>query len=476
VTNFIGREQDLNTIRRELDVPQPSLVIVYGRRRIGKSTLLQHASKGRAAVYFQATRLEEALNLAALKGDIAQALGADPELDDISDWLGLFHHLARRAEKQPGLVVVLDEFPYLTDGNPALPSVIQKFWDSGAPKRGHLKLVLCGSTISQMEELLSERNPLYGRRTLSLEMKAMPLREASEFLPDWQPVDRIIAYSIFGGVPYYLSLCDPTRPLAANVERLFLAKSAPLQEEPDFLLQSELRETRRYSSIVAAIASGATKPSDIIGRVPGLKDGAQLFPYMDRLMHMGIVQRARSLDANENSRDSRYFVSDPLFRFWHIFVRPNLSALSRGFGRDVWQRRIVPNLPTYMGLAFEEVCREHVRSYAQERLGVPASEVGSIWGKDFEIDVAGVLLDGAVFFGECKWENAFVGESIRDSVLKSAARTSYGADAGVRHTLLFAKKGFAEGLRRLAQIDGSIHLFNLDDLVHAPKSGTAQRR
>jgi uncharacterized protein len=130
------------------------------------------------------------------------------------------------------------------DGNHALPSIIQKFWDSGAPKRGSLKLVLCGSLISQMEELLAERNPLYGRRTLSLEMKSMPLPEAVGFFPDWDPVDQIVAYSIFGGVPYYLGLCDPAQPIAANVQKLFLAPAAPLQEEPEFLLQSELRETR----------------------------------------------------------------------------------------------------------------------------------------------------------------------------------------------------------------------------------------
>lgn len=469
---FIGRRRDLAVLRGELDAPGPSLMVVYGRRRIGKSTLLQEASKSRPTVYFQATRLEESLNIADFKSDIVQALGADAELDGIGDWLGILHHLARRAEMHRGLVVILDEFPYLVDGNRALPSIIQKFWDSGAPKRGALKLVLCGSMIAQMEEFLSERNPLYGRRTLSLDVKSMPLREASEFLQGWNPIDQVVGYSIFGGIPYYLGLCDPTQPLAANVERLFLAPSAPLQEEPDFLLQSELREMRRYSSIVAAIADGATKPSEIVGRVPGLKDGAQLFPYLDRLMRMRIVERARSLDADEHSRDSRYAVADPLFRFWHLFVRPNLSALSRGFGADVWTRTVRPHLPAYMGLAFEEVCREHVRDHAQERLGVPAGVVGRIWGKDFDIDVAGRLLDGSSFFGECKWENALVGESLKEALAASIARTTYGADGRTKHMLFFSRKGFAEGLRRLAQLDAGIHLIGMEELVHAGTGGT----
>jgi AAA+ ATPase superfamily predicted ATPase len=468
MTGFIGRERDLAMLRGEFDIDHASLIIVYGRRRIGKSTLLQEGSKGRPAVYFQATRLEETLNVAALKSEVAQALGPDPELDAIADWLGLLHYVARRAQDYPRLIVVLDEFPYLADGNPALPSVIQKFWDSGAPARGQLKLVLCGSIIAQMEELLSERNPLYGRRTLAMELKSMPLRESVGFLPGWSPVDQIIAYSIFGGVPYYLGLCDPRLALTPNIERLFLAPSAPLQEEPDFLLQSELRETRRYSSVVAAIAGGATKPSEIVGRVPALKDASQSFPYIEKLMRMRIIDRARPLDADEHSRDSRYTVSDPLFRFWHIFVRPNLSALSRGFGKDVWERRILPRLPDYMGLAFEEICREYVRGHAQERLGVPAGEVGRVWGKDFEIDIVGRLLDGATIFGECKWEDALVGESVRNALLASIARTAYAADARARHTLFFSRKGFTRGLRRMAEVDGSVHLYGLDELVLAP--------
>ena len=338
MSNFIGRERDLAVIRKELDATRPSLMIIYGRRRIGKSTLLQEASKGRPAIYFQATRLEEPLNIAAFKNDIGQALGPDAELDGISDWLGVLHHLARRAQKHRGLLVVLDEFPYLADGNPALPSVIQKFWDSGAPKDGALKLVLCGSMISQMEELLAERNPLYGRRTLSLEIKSMLLRECSEFLPGWDPVDLIVAHSIFGGVPFYLSLCNSAQPLAANIERMFLAPGAQLQEEPDFLLQSELREMRRYSSIIAAIANGATKPSEIIGRVAGLKNSAQLFPYMDKLMHMRIVERARSLDADEHSRDFPLRGSGPSFQILAYFRAPQpIRDITRTRSRSVDQ-------------------------------------------------------------------------------------------------------------------------------------------
>jgi uncharacterized protein len=465
---FIGRSQDLEILRREFGTTRASLVILYGRRRIGKSTLIQEASIGRPSIYFQATLVDESLNLNAFKTEVARALGSDPVLEGVGDWLSIFHHLAKQAEEKRGLIVALDEFPYLVDGNPALPSILQKFWDSRAAEKGALKIVLCGSVISQMEELLAERNPLFGRKTLARELPPMPLREAAAFVPLWEPAEQIMAYSIFGGIPYYLSLCEPAQSLAENVERLFLATSAPLQEESDFLLRSEMSEPRRYSSIVAAIADGANKQSEIVGRVPGFKDATQVSPYLARLLRMRIVERARSIDADEHARNWRYTVQDPLFRFWHRFVRPNLSPLSLGFGSDIWKRTIQPQLNDYMGPAFETICRDHMRSYAQERFGVPAEEIGCIWGKDFDIDIAGRLLDKSAVFGECKWENTIIGETIRTRLLEAVGRTQYASDARVKHTVFFARKGFSPDLKQSAALDSSIQLIEMEELVLAP--------
>ena len=179
---FVGRERELADLDREFRLARASLAIVYGRRRVGKSTLLQHAAELHGKfVYFQATKVDESLNLAAFKSEIARTIGADPLLDGIGDWSGVLHYLARAAETHRGLVVIIDEFPYLLDGRDTLTSVIQKFWDSKAAERGNLKVVLCGSLIAHMESLLSERNPLYGRRTFSLSLEPMSLREAESW-------------------------------------------------------------------------------------------------------------------------------------------------------------------------------------------------------------------------------------------------------------------------------------------------------
>lgn len=469
MTEFIGRKQDLAVLEREFDARRASLIILYGRRRIGKSTLIQQASLNRQAIYFQATLVDDSLNLAAFKEEISRSLGGDPVLDGISDWLGILHYVAKRAEQSKGLILALDEFPYLVGGNPALPSIVQKFWDSKVAESGALKIVLCGSLIAQMEELLAERNPLFGRKTLAREILPMSLREASEFVPHWDPVDQISLFSILGGIPYYLGMCDPSRSLAENIQRLFLAPSAPLQEEPEFLLRSEVNEPRRYASVTAAIADGATKPSEIIARVPGLNEASQLSPYLTRLQQMRVITRERSLDADERTRNLRYSLQDPLFRFWHRFVRPNLGALVRGFGADVWIRSIRPHLNDYMGPAFETAARDHLRDHAQERFGVPASEIGRLWGNDFEIDIAGRLLDGSTVFGECKWENTIVGESIRKRLEERIARTRYAEEAHTRHLVFFSRKGFSDALRKAAEIDAGIQLIDLEELVGTPE-------
>ena len=466
--NFIGRDLDLAVLRREFENDRAALVILYGRRRIGKSTLLQKAVASRNAIYFQATLVDDALNLAALKGEISAVLGEDPVLDGISDWLGVLHYVAGRAEEHRGLVLSLDEFPYLVGGNPALPSIMQKFWDTKAAEKGALKIALCGSLISQMEDLLAERNPLYGRKTLVREILPLPLREAAAFVPDWEPADQIALFSVLGGIPYYLSLCDPSASLKENIERLFLDPSAMLQNEPEFLLRSEVNEPRRYASVAAAIADGATKPSEIVSRVPGLREVAQVGPYLVRLQQMRIIGRERSLDADEHSRNHKYSLQDPIFRFWHKFVRPNLGALGRGFGADVWARKIQPYFNDYMGWGFETVSREHLRDHARERFGEPASEIGRVWGNDFEIDVAGRLFDNSAIFGECKWENTMVGESVRKRLEECISKTRYADDALAKHHVFFARKGFSDELQKAAALDSSIQLIGLSELVRAP--------
>jgi len=462
---FIGRTQELSRLRKEFSLTRPSLLVVYGRRRIGKSALLREAAKDRPHVLYQATRVTPALNLEGFKAEIGRSLGADSLLGGLGDWLGVLTYLARRAEEMPGLIVVLDEFPYLTDGDQALPSIIQKFWDAVVADEGKLNLVLCGSMIAQMEDLLAERNPLYGRQTLSLEIKPLPLRDAAGFFPEYPAEDRILAYAIFGGIPLYLKLCDSSASLKDNVTDLLLADTGTLVDEPNVLLQSELRETQRYASILAAIADGCTKLGEISGRVRDIKDSVSLSPYIKRLERMRLVRSVHSLDADPKSRDTRYFVDDPLLAFWHRFVRPNMSSVMQGFGPEIWRHQVMPRLDEYMGGAFEEICRGHARRHAQEAFPAPAMEIGQIWGADYDIDVAGRLLDGSMLYGECKWRRGAVGADVLTTLIERAGRTRYGRGVEDRHFVLYARTDFTAGVQERAKEDDRISLLTPDAML-----------
>jgi AAA+ ATPase superfamily predicted ATPase len=461
---FVGRSQELGRLREEFAANRPSLLVIYGRRRVGKSALLREATKTVPHVLYQATRVTATLNLDALKTEIARSLGQDDVLRSLGDWLGVLTYLARKAEDIPGLVVMLDEFPYLTDVDPSLPSIIQKFWDSGAPATGRLNLVLCGSLIAHMEDLLAERNPLYGRKTLAMDVAPLPVRDAAQFFPGYSAEDRLLAYGIFGGIPFYLQLCDPDVSVAQNVVKLLLANSGALIDEPTVLLQSELRDIQRYASVLAAIADGCTKLGEISGRVGEAGGSTKLSPYMERLERMRLVSAVRSMDAEPKSRDRRYFIADPMTAFWHRFVRPNLSSVTQGFGEEVWRFQVAPQLDGFMGRAFEEICRQHASRYSQERLPAPAREVGQVWGADYDIDVVGQLLDGSMLYGECKWRRGEIGEGVLDTLVERAGRIAYGRGVDQRHFVLYARAGFTPGVIKRAA-DDTIVLHTPDTIL-----------
>jgi AAA+ ATPase superfamily predicted ATPase len=242
-------------------------------------------------------------------------------------------------------------------------------------------------------------------------------------------------------------------------------------------LQSELREVSRYASILAAIADGCTKHGDIIGRVKEINDSKALSPYLEKLERMRLVRIVRSMDAAPKERDRRYFIADPLIAFWHRFVRPNLSSVAQGFGRDVWKLQIAPHLDEFMGGAFEEICREHARRSSQESFAAPAQEIGSIWHADFDIDVAGRLLDGSMIYGECKWWKDPVGENVLDQLVERASLTSYGRDNPKRQYILYSRAGFTSGLQKRANSQEGIVLHTPQSMLRgAEKSGRKRKR
>jgi uncharacterized protein len=463
---FFGRERELQALDRELNRRRPSVVIVLGRRRVGKSRLLVEATRSRPTIYYQATRIAGSMSLLLFKAEIARVIGDSALLESLSDWLGVFLFLEQVAETEVrGLTVVLDEFPYLCDTDPALPSILQKFFDGMRERGASINVILCGSKISFMEELLGEKNPLHGRQTLELDLPPLSFRDAARFFPEWTMDEQLRAYGILGGIPYYLNLCDHEFTLDENIMDLVLTMGAPLSDEPNNLLQAELRDVTRYATILRSIADGCTDSGSIIGRVRELKDSSALAPYIQKLSELRLIRIVRSLDSGERERDRRYFLDDPFLAFWYRFYLPNLSPLAAGHPEEVWRHVIRPRLDDYMGNVFEWICRDYARRYLNEVLPISAQEVGQIWAADFDIDVAGRLLNGAAFAGECKWWSGPVGVNVLERLQDTATRTSYERNADERFLLLFSRSGFTAELKRKQKRDPFLRLIGPKELL-----------
>jgi uncharacterized protein len=469
---FIGREREVAALTRILTTAQPALVVVYGRRRVGKSTLLRHVVKRLDAVYYQATRVADADNQDLLKRAVVGVLGNDPVLDGLSGWESILQHLGQSASRRSHpLVVILDEFPYLCEGNSGLPSIVQKVWDSIREQRAPLILVLCGSRISFMETLLAERNPLHGRQSAEFAIQPLTYREAAAFVPRWPVADRLRLFGVFGAMPYYLSLLDPNAPLAANIHRLLLDDGAPLREEPTHLLQAELNQIARYASILRAIADGCTQLKDISGRVlPSSDTGSALTSYIATLQGLRLISGVHSLDVRdpERRRNTRYYLEDPFLAFHYRFVLPHLSAIQAGHGRAVYRDAIAPRLDEYMGEWFEVICRQWVRFYADERLPGVAKTVGKIWASDYDVDVAAELLDGTVVAGECKWRHGATGANVLRELQNHAAGNLFYADRrGKTVHLIFSRSPTTTELRRIAAESASVVMLGPAELIGA---------
>lgn len=472
---FVGRERELAVLGDEFDNDRPSLVIIYGRRRVGKSTLLLEALGGRTHVYYQATRVTDADAQALFKAQVAQAIGADPVLEGLTGWESILAYLQRAAaslyrESGVRLIVAIDEFPYLCEDNKALPSILQKIWDEVRRNGLPLKLVLCGSQVAFMEELLAERNPLHGRQSRELDVGPLSFREAALMLPKWTDEEKVRAYGVFGGMPYYLALCDPGKSLAANVQKLVLEDGAPLRDEPMHLLQAELQTPARYASIMRAVADGLTERGEIVNRVLQKgESGASITPYIDRLERLRLLRRVHSLDVPdpERSRNARYYLNDPFLAFHFHFVLPNVSALQSGHAAAVYRYKIAPRLDRYMGDQFEDVCRAYTAVYVQEKAEAPAHTVGKIWSGDYDIDVAGELLDGRRVAGECKWWQSPVGMNVLEALQDSTVRNRYYAGEKPLY-LVFARNGFTPEIESEAAARDDVILLGLVDLLGAP--------
>lgn len=452
---MINREAERDWLRTRLDAGRQVLV-VYGRRRVGKTTLVTTVldELDVPSVYYLCDERGTQHNARQLAANVANALDdVRPAVDGFTE---AFEYLSGRVDGP--FVVTLDEFSYLVDADDTIPSVFQRITDDVLDGTD-ISLVLLGSSISMMEEgVLSYESPLYGRRTGQWRIEPMTIGEARGFLPSYGPLDLVRAFSVVGGVPAYLEQFNDGDDLFSNIERHVLSKGAFLYEEPEFLLRQELREPATYMAMLEAIAGGATRVTEIANEIG--RDASGLSRYLQNVERLALIERETPVTDPEGR--GVYRLTDHFLRFWFRYVSPNKSTLERGDSSTV-RASIEKSLPTHTSWTFEDICRDAVSASG---VPVPCTRVGRWWYDGAEIDVVGVDEDTeTLLLGECKWtENAVGIDLLADLESLEPAVRWHGTDRSVVYAL-FAKAGFSQDLRTAAEDRDDLSLFTVPEVL-----------
>ena len=455
---MINRDAEVDWLTSHLMREDRQLLVLYGRRRVGKTTLATTVldTLDRTSVYYLCDQRGPAHNAKRFAARCADAF--DDVTPAVDGFVDAFEYLKNRVDGP--CIVALDEFSYLVADDGTISSVFQTIVDDVLAET-EISLLLLGSSISMMEDgVLSYESPLYGRRTGQWELTPLSFVNARKFVPSHDVDTQIQTYSVLGGVPAYLEQFDRDQSLMDNVESRILSKGAFLYEEPEFLLRQELREPATYMAILEAIADGATRVTEI-GNTIG-RDASGISRYLKNLSKLSLVDRETPV----TDPDGRgvYRIDDEFLRFWFRFVSPNRGTLEQGRTEPV-REAIAASLATHTSDTFETVCRQIVQATADP---VDCARVGRWWYDGEEIDVVGVNpRTETLLLGECKWTNTPVGSGLlTDLEAKVPAVRWRGTDRTITYAL-FSRSGFTDKLETQAADRSDLFLYTPRDLADA---------
>ncbi len=449
---FVDREQEMETLQSEYNRDGSALVVLYGRRRVGKTTLISEFIKDKNALFFLASEEAEAQNRNAFKEKVAEFIDSDLlRSADIKSWDVLFKSIMDTPfESKP--VIVLDEFQYLGKANHAFPSVFQRIWEE-ILKDKSVMVILCGSLISMMEsQTLAYGSPLYGRRTAQIRLQQIPFGYYHDFFPGKSRRELIEMYAVTGGVPKYIELFSESRDIYSAIQKCVLNRSGYLYDEPHFLLQQEVTEVGSYFSIIKAIAAGNSKLSAISAVLEIKATG--LTKYLKTLIDLDILEREVPIteDNPEKSKRGLYKIKDNYLRFWFAFVYPNMSFIESGHSRVVMNKIKKSLVPNHIAFVYEDVCKERMWELNADNVwSFNFTKLGRYWDAKTEIDIAALDLEGKnLILGECKYWQEPVGVNVlRDLEAKTDSVAWEKNDRKVWY-VLFSASGFSEELTTLA--------------------------
>lgn len=457
---FVGRKHELDSLNKAYQKKSFQFPVIYGRRRVGKTTLINAFTKGKKAIYFVAIQSTAKENLAVLSAQILSVLAPDAPQNPFASFREAIEYVFERARNER-LIFAIDEYPYLAGSDKSVSSVLQAAIDK-YQDNSKLFLILCGSSMSFMEkQVLGYKSPLYGRRTAQIKLLPFDYKESAEMLPDFSDEDKIIIYSVTGGIPEYLSRVDPSLSVFENVRDLLFDTSGRLFEEPTNLLKQELKIPETYNAIITAVADGYSKLNEIATKV-GIET-SQCSKMLATLIGLGLVRKEHPV-TEQNSKKSIYLLDDWMFIFWYRFVLPEISRITVGLGETVCEEIFEQQLSSHTGRAFEECVKQYMwRLLKAKKSPVSFKKLGRWWGRnpklrrEEEIDFIAYSADSAIF-GECKWRNAQTGEDVLDDLIR---KSDLLPGFTKKQYMLFSKAGFSPALIERALKEKTIYLIDV---------------
>ncbi|MCK5040077.1 MAG: ATP-binding protein [Candidatus Aenigmarchaeota archaeon] len=461
---FINRRQELTALNQRHDSGNPEFLLVYGRRRVGKTALIKEFCKNKKYIYYLCSQENDLIQIKKIAKRIAESFDEMTPL--VESWEDLFEYISQKSKER--LILVIDEFPYLMGKNKAMASLFQMAWDEYF-KDTNIFLILCGSSISMMEDLLDYKSPLYGRRTGQIELLPMFLKNVFEFFPKYNLGQKIQAHSILGNIPMYLLEFDDKKSIRKNIEENILRQDKILYKEPLFLLKQELRDTGTYLTLLEQIKDRPLRMSILASK--SNIDVNKLPKYLSVLSNLRFVKKIiKVTEKKVKTKNTHYVISDNYFKFWFRFIYPNLSEIEGG-DKDKIAKLIYDNLDSYIGYVFEGISKEFLIDLNRKnKLKFHFEKIGNWWGhyksdngrKEVELDLVALNEDAKeIGFFECKWMD--LGKNKALDILEKLKQKSYYVqwrdESRKEHFGLIARK--IEGKDELRK--SGFVVFDLDD-------------
>lgn len=461
---FIGREKELKTLDRLYQSDQFEFVVIYGRRRVGKTALINHFIDDKQAIYFMGVESNEKQNLENFSKSIIEFSSGIQAETSFSSYQAALEYVFKLAEKER-VILAIDEYPYVARSSKSLASTLQMLIDK-YKDHSKLMLILCGSSMSYMENhVLAYKAPLYGRRTAQMKILPFDFEECCTYLSRLSDEDKAYIYGIVGGTPQYLLQINDKLSVEDNIKNTYLNPTSFLYEEPLNLLKQEVREPAIYNAIITAVATGHSRMSEISTKVG--ESTTVCSGYLKNLIDLGIIKKEIPY-GEKTSKKSIYSIEDNMFYFWYCFVPDNMSAIARGAATLVY-RRIKAQLNDYMGRVFEEICVQYLWKLLLEgNIPIEFTSLGRWWGNDprkraqTEIDIMGEQDSSSAIFAECKWRNENVDLDVLETLVDRSRLFHYTK----MHYFLFSKTGFTKRCMEKAEEMGNVTLVSYKDIVN----------